>query len=87
MTYIDPSGFYTEIIGWTGVGVGNSSFGHVSVLINGRSFSFGPGGLDIRAASDYLGRNKFRSGKGIILDLSPSEEASLAEYLMNYSKN
>jgi len=86
MSYIDPMGLYTEVIGWTGVGMGSSSFGHISVIINGTSYSFGPGGLNIQAAADYLALNtKFRDGKGIILNLSSQQEAAFADYLKNKS--
>ncbi len=85
INFIDPLGLYTEIIGWTGVGSGSSSFGHISVNINGTSYSFGPGGLDIRSASSYLGLNGFRSGSGIILNLTSAQEAAFANYLKNNS--
>ncbi len=85
MSYVDPTGLYTEVIGWTGVGGGSSSFGHISVNINGLSYSFGPGGLDIRSAGAYLGLNGFRDGKGIILNLTPGQEAALANNLKNNS--
>lgn len=81
----DPLGLYTEVIGWNGVGSGSSSFGHVSVIINGTSYSFGPGGLDTRSASDYLALNGFRSGSGIILNLTGAQEAAFASYLKNNS--
>jgi uncharacterized protein RhaS with RHS repeats len=85
INFIDPKGLYTEIIGWNGVGAGSSSFGHVSVNINGTSYSFAPGGMDVRSASDYLGLNGFRSGTGIILNLTGAQEAAFASYLRNYS--
>ncbi len=82
---IDPLGFYTEIIGWNGVGSGSSSVGHISVNINGTSYSFGPAGLDTHSASSYLELNGFRSGTGIILNLTSAQESAFANYLKNNS--
>lgn len=80
----DPLGLYTEIIGWNGVGMGSSSFGHISVDINGTSYSYGPNGMDIRSIADYLGINDFRSGTGIILNLTSAQEEAFAKYLTGY---
>lgn len=84
LSRIDPSGLYTEIIVWSGVGFGSSAFGHVSANINGANYSFGPGGWDrtYPTASAYAARQQsFRSGSGTILGLSPGQEASLAQCL------
>src|SRR5690349_13974138 len=51
----DPLGLFTEITVWNAVGIGESSFGHVSANINGANYSLGPGGWDTRypRADDY----------------------------------
>jgi hypothetical protein len=83
----DPFGLRTEVIVWQPVGWGTSSFGHVSVIINDTSYSFAPGGMDIRPAREYLARNAFREGIGSELDLSPCEEQEFEEYLKIYRKS
>ena len=78
INFVDPTGAYTEVITWEPVGSSESSFGHVSVVLNGRSFSFGPRGMNIASADSYIARQlRFRSGRGLILALSPLEEAFL----------
>ena len=77
MNFIDPTGLETEVIFWEPVGNGASSFGHVSVRIDGTSYSFGPTGMAIMPSSDYVGRNGFRDGHGYILNLSPEAEGQL----------
>lgn len=78
VNFVDPTGFKTEVVFWEPVGYGASSFGHVSIIVNGESFSWGPSGVDIRAGVDYLAMNQqFRSGRGLLLDLSPQEEDEL----------
>lgn len=49
---IDPEGLYTEVVFWEPVGFGSSSFGHVSVDVNGTTYSLAPGGI---ASPDPLG--------------------------------
>ena len=81
---MDPPGLFTEVIIWNGVGSGTSSFGHVSTNINGQNFSFVPGGWDSRFGSnaDYVSRQlEFRGGTGYMLNLTPAQEAALAECL------
>lgn len=41
--------------------------------------------MDTRAASDYLALNGFRSGSGIILNLTGAQEAAFANYLKSNS--
>ena len=43
VNFIDATGLYTEVILWNAVGHGESSMGHVSVVVNGTSYSWGPG--------------------------------------------
>lgn len=57
--------------------MGSSSFGHVSVEINGTIYSFGPGGMTVIPAKDYLEKNAFRDGMGLSLGISPQQEAAL----------
>jgi hypothetical protein len=81
VSYNDPLGLYTEVVVWQGVGVGSSSFGHVSTNINGQNFSWGPGGWDRQSATatEYNQRQQdFRGGTGVILNLSTQQEAALA---------
>ena len=83
LLWIDILGL-AEIIFWHGVGVGSSSFGHISGNVNGRNYSFGPGGWDTKYPNpaDYAARNtKFRSGSGVILNLTPPEEDTLESCL------
>jgi RHS repeat-associated protein len=81
---IDPLGLYTEAIFWEPSGYGDSSFGHTSIIIDGTSYSWGPGGMDVRPAADYLSRNNFRNGRGLILNLTDAQESALAAILRNY---
>lgn len=86
--YVDPLGLYTEIIQW-GRTPEALSWGHISGNINGQNWSFGPKGWDARypTADDYANRQAKpgidRAGRGIVLDLSPMEEALLAQCLKN----
>jgi hypothetical protein len=78
---IDPLGLYTEVVVWQGVGIGSSSFGHVSTNVNGQNFSWAPGGWDTQSATaaEYNRRQQdFRGGSGVMLNLSPQQEAALA---------
>ncbi len=78
---VDPLGLYTEVIVWQPVGHGKSALGHVSVNLNGTSYSFSPNGMDIRPADDYAKMNNFREGVGSVLNLSPQQEAILQNRL------
>ncbi len=51
---LDPLGLNTQVIVWTGTGTGESALGHVSVDINGTSYSWGPQSKD--AVPGYLTR-------------------------------
>jgi RHS repeat-associated protein len=73
----DPDGLATSVTIWQPVGWGESSFGHVSVDIDGITFSFGPGGMSIMLTSDYLSRNAFRDGVAAMLNLTLQQEAAL----------
>jgi RHS repeat-associated protein len=86
MKWFDPSGLFTEIIVWQPVGWGRSSFGHVSVDINGTTYSYEPTGMRIMPTSDYLDKNKFREGVGMALKLSSEQEVHLNYHLKNYDK-
>jgi RHS repeat-associated protein len=83
---IDPSGLYTEVTVWGGVGYGSSAFGHVSININGMSFSWAPGGCNTQnvTAVGYNDRQtSFRSGTGVKLNLTPEQESKLQNCLQN----
>ncbi|MBN1907072.1 MAG: hypothetical protein JW927_18480 [Deltaproteobacteria bacterium] len=80
---VDPSGLYTEVIIWEPVGHGKSAFGHVSVNLNGTSYSFSPNGMDVRPAGEYAKLNNFREGVGSVINLSPQQETKLQTSLNN----
>jgi RHS repeat-associated protein len=87
LRWVDPKGLYTEIIVWQPVGWMSSSFGHVSSNVNGENYSWSPGGWDstYSSASDYAARQQtFRSGIGVILNLTPEQEQKLVAC---YKKN
>jgi uncharacterized protein RhaS with RHS repeats len=77
VNWIDPSGLLVEVIIWQPVGWGGSSFGHVSTNLNGTTYSYGPQGMSVMPTADYLSRNSFRDGVGAVLNLTPSQEASV----------
>jgi RHS repeat-associated protein len=80
----DFLGLYTEVDIWNPVGIGSSSFGHVSVDINGKNYSFGTGGWDTKYpnADDYRGvQGAFRGGDGYPINLTPIEEVDLKKCL------
>jgi RHS repeat-associated protein len=82
----DTTGLYTEVIFWEPVGHAASSFGHVSIAINGNSYSWGPAGMDKESQASYVARNrKFRSGRGVVLGLDVQQEFALENYLKAYS--
>jgi RHS repeat-associated protein len=99
--YIDPSGLETEVILWNPAGYGESSFGHVSVEINGTSYSWGPapgsnplnkccraGVMNVQPAQKFVNTNtKFRSGLGYVLNLTASQETAFANFLKNFKGN
>lgn len=74
---VDPKGLRTEVTIWHPVGLGNSSFGHVSTDINGTVYSFGKGGMWEGPASEYYDKNDFRDGQGVIVPLTPMQEIRL----------
>jgi RHS repeat-associated protein len=82
ISYVDPLGLYTEVIVWQATNHWGSQFGHVSTNINGRNYSFGPGGWDrtYPTAAGYAARQQsFRSGSGTVLGLSNAQEAALEQ--------
>lgn len=87
VNFIDPLGLLTEVIFWDPVGWGSSSFGHVSVMVDDTSYSFGPSGMYISSRESYLKRNSFRSGYGLILQsLSAEQEKTVEERLTSYDE-
>ena len=80
LKWIDPFGLYTEIVIWQPVRWGYSSFGHISANIDGKNYSWAPGGWDktYPNADEYINRQKqFRSGVGTVLKLTPEQEMKL----------
>ena len=87
MIRIDPLGL-AEALAWQPVGSGSSSFGHSSTNVNGKSYSWGPRGMDVRPSQNYMDSNRqFRSGMGFDLGLSPEEDDELERCLQQYSSN
>jgi hypothetical protein len=76
-TYTDELGLRTEVTIWHPVGLGSSSFGHVSTDINGTVYSYGPGGMWEGSASEYYDKNGFRDGQGVVVPLTPMQEIRL----------
>jgi hypothetical protein len=74
---IDPLGLATNVAIWQPVGWGSSSFGHVSTDINGTTYSFGPGGMNVSPTSDYVARNGFRNGTALGINLNSQQEAAV----------
>ncbi|NNC03988.1 hypothetical protein HJC10_14175 [Corallococcus exiguus] len=88
MFFTDSTGLDAEIIFWSSAGWGASSFGHVSARVNGTSYSWGPSGMTINDFSKYLSANSFRRGTGVVLPLTPLEEAAFEAALIDFgSKN
>ncbi len=90
VNWVDPWGLYTEIIQWASDGSHMGRWGHISGNINGENYSFGPKGWDTQrpSAQDYADRQVNgigRSGEGVILNLSPSQEAQLQQCLSESS--
>lgn len=84
--FVDPFGLKTTVVIWNPVGYGESSQGHVSVIVNDKSYSFGPNGMDIEPADQYLARNTaFRNGLGEDLNLTPDQERDFENYLKNFN--
>lgn len=77
MSFVDPLGLKATVMIWQPVGMGSSSFGHVSVDVNGTTYSFGPGGMTVMPTKDYLEKNAFRDGTGVFLGITPQQEAAL----------
>ena len=76
--WVDVLGLHTEIIIWEPVGYGASSFGHVSSNVNGVNYSWGPNGWDTnKSAKEYAAKQNFRSGVGLVLDLTEEQEKKL----------
>jgi len=93
LKYVDPLGLYAQVIIWQPVGWGMSSFGHVSVDINGMTYTYGPrtanGPNTIQpiATSSYINMNQFRQGIGLELNLTTSEEQEFEAFLKGYNKS
>ncbi|MEX1829120.1 RHS repeat domain-containing protein [Luteibacter sp. CQ10] len=83
LTYYDAFGLEAGVTIWQPVGWGESSFGHVSVDINGITYSFGPAGMTVMSTAAYNQKNEFRNGVELKLNVSSSQEHSLKDYLSN----
>ncbi|EGK70167.1 hypothetical protein METUNv1_03554 [Methyloversatilis universalis FAM5] len=87
LSFVDPLGLESEVVIWQPAGWGSSSFGHVSVNINGTTYSFGPDGMWTGQTSQYMGMNSFRSGVGTMLKLTPQQEKKFEACLKNPQGN
>ena len=76
-----------EILVHEPTGWGRSSFGHVATRIGNTVYSFGPNGMDILDADEYMAKNDFRSAVGTVLNLSEAETRSFENYLANYDSD
>lgn len=87
--WIDPTGLYTEVIIWGPDGSAlKSIMGHVSVNIDGISYSFTPSGMDIRPFANYVTQSQARRlGQGIMLLLTPAQERQLAQRLKSVAQD
>jgi RHS repeat-associated protein len=86
--WADPFGLYTEIIIWAPApgAIGSSSFGHVSVDINGHNFSLGRHGWDSRGIGEFIGVNSgFRGGEGYVLNLTAEQEETVRACLASWT--
>ncbi|MBR6422156.1 RHS repeat protein [bacterium] len=82
----DPTGLDVEVIYWLPVIDWNhmtSIAGHISVRINDISYSWEGDGMHIDSIENYLNENTYRTGEGMILDISEEEERELENYLKN----
>jgi hypothetical protein len=74
---VDVTGLYVDVYIWDPVGSGKSSFGHVSVDVNGTVFSFGPDRNLIADDSYTLLNQEFRGADVMELNLTPEQEEAL----------
>jgi RHS repeat-associated protein len=79
--HFDPFGLKAQVVIWAPVGIGTSSFGHVSTNINGTTYSFGPNGMTNEPTPVFDQRNSFRSSLGLDLNLTVEQEKALDECL------
>ena len=77
----DPLGLFTELLTFSPVGCGKSSFGHTAININGTVYSFGEHGWYTESFADFMSRNSFRDAVGSELDLSPDQESELTDLI------
>jgi RHS repeat-associated protein len=87
--WVDPFGLDTSIYVWDGFGYSGSQWGHVSTAINGKNYSFAPGGWDTQrpAESAYVARQLEirRGGYEFQLNLTPHQEQQLGACLQGSS--
>jgi hypothetical protein len=70
--------------------MGSSAFGHVSSAVNGRNYSWGPGGWDTKypSADAYNARQaSFRGGTSYSLNLTQEEEEEFERCLQAHGGN
>jgi RHS repeat-associated protein len=79
--FVDPIGLDAQVTIWQPSGWGGSSFGHASISINGKTWTFGPKGMSLRSTKSYYIRNSFRSGITSNIPLSIEQDKQLIESL------
>jgi RHS repeat-associated protein len=81
--FIDPSGLYVDVYVWDPVGSGRSSFGHITVDVNGTVYSFGPDGNDVGDPFLVDKNQQFRGADVLELNLTPEQEELLDRSLQD----
>ncbi len=87
VNWVDVEGLLTKVTVWQPSGWFRSSFGHVSVTIDGTTYSYTPDGMFQEDEENYLNINMFRNGTSLQLDLSPCEEDFIKCFLSKYKEN
>jgi hypothetical protein len=77
---------YIQVMVWGGAGSGGSSFGHVSVSVDGRTYSQAHTGYvrGTELTETYVKRQSFRNGIGYVLQLNPTQAAKVRASLVNF---
>jgi RHS repeat-associated protein len=100
ISFIDPLGLHTEIIAWNAFPVSirhpstlESAFGHMSVNINGKNYSWGPSGWDrtYPTAEGYAQRQRENGrvvdengviGRGVSINITVEQEQNIEACLI-----
>ncbi|WP_176736459.1 RHS repeat domain-containing protein [Oligoflexus tunisiensis] len=84
---IDPTGLYTEVQIWSPGKDIASAFGHVTVNVNGKVYSFVPSKMYTYPADLFINARVGNGGNavGLILGLTPAQESQLVDDLGSQS--